>query len=323
MDPEEQNPGTDAQDATFDQDWDSALSGELPPPTGQSGDQGQPTEPTQSDVSRQGQAGVPAAADTAPEVLAPYLQRAKQAGFDRLEDALDAARNFQSIKGQLPNLQETWKKQHLTPLERQLAAYQERERQALDQFASVDPYTNTVRSPQERQRIYAEWQEEQRQLALQDQQAQDQQQQALAQQQARAEFEQKQAQVAQMERGNLKLLALNSLKPFTETLAKNYGIPTAEVQRYIDETGMIQKVQALEDMRQYGPMIAGLEDYARVRAGQLQQDNARNANANGRYRDVGQGGGGTGGQSGSDRWAKANDEDFDRAWKRAMNGTLA
>lgn len=321
MDPETQDTGTVDQDAAFDQDWGSALSGDLPAPTGQSGTTGEDAEQTRPDVSRPGQTPAPSAAAPATD-LTPYLQRAKEAGYDDLESALAAARNFQSLKGQLPNLQETWKRQHLTPLERRVAAYEERERQALEQFVAYDPQTNQPRSYQEQQQLRAAYQEEQRQNALQEQQEQGRQQQALAEQQAREELTQKQQQVAEMERGNLKLLAINSLRPFTETLASNYKIPVAEVQRYIDETQMLQRVQALEDMTQYGPLVSGLEDYVRVRAGQIQQDAARNANASGRYRDVGQAGGGSGGQSGANRWAKANDDDFDRAWERAKQGLL-
>jgi len=313
------------EEAAFDQSWDSALRGELAPPTGQSEEQANPPDQTPPVDAPAGQAAPPVAGESQPssETIPDFLlQRAKEAGFDSVDEALKAARNFQSIRGQLPNLEQKWKEQHLSPLERRIQMYEERERQALDQYINYDPTTNMPRPPEERQQVAAQIQQAQAQEQAAAQAAQRQAQEAAEATQRQTELQAREARVAEAEKGNLKLIAINSLQPYTESLAQTYKVPVAEIQRYITETGLVQRVQTLDDMRQYGPMIDALEAHVKVRAGQLQEEAARLANAGGRYRDLGQGGGGQGGQSAGDRWVKANDQDFERAWARALRGEL-
>ena len=322
---EEQNGQPPMQDeAAFDQSWDSALRGELPPPTGQPGEP-QSAETPQPGEQPAGQEPTPAAgspeptSETIPESL---LQRAREAGFDDLDSALKAARNFQSIRGQLPNLEQKWKEQYVAPLEQRIQVYEQRERQALEQYTNYDPATGLPRTPEERQRVANEIRAAQAQEQAAAQAALDQQQQAETERQRQADLQAREQRVAQAEQGNLKLIAINSLQPYTQSLAQTYKVPVAEIQRYIEETGMVARVQALEDMRQYGGMVQALEDHVKIRASQLQEEAARLANAGGRYRDIGGGNAGAGGQRSGDRWTKANDQDFERAWERAMRGEL-
>lgn len=315
MDPE-QEIGTDAQVDDFDQDWQAALSGDLVAPSDGTSDQSDDTRPVAPAAGQ----GSPAAAEPAP-VPDYLLQRAKEAGFESLDDALKAARNFTSIRGQLPNLEAKWRQQHLSPLEQRLQEYESRERQALEQFVAYDPYENRPRTAQEQAYIRNQYEAEQRQQQeAQQYYAQQQQAQEQAQRQ-QAELAQREQSVGEMERGNLKLLAINSLTPFVQSLATTYKIPAREVQRYIDETGMVEQVKAMDDMRQVGPLVAGLERFVQVRANQLQEEQARTASA--KYRMPGGGGGGAGGQTGTDRWASMNDADFERSWQRALQGNLA
>lgn len=324
MDEEQTGQSPMQEEAAFDQNWDSALRGELPPPTGQSGEP-QAAENPQPGEQPAGQEAPPAAgspeppAETVPESL---LQRAREAGFDDLDSALKAARNFQSIRGQLPNLEQKWKEQYVAPLEQRIQVYEQRERQALDQYINYDPATNLPRSLEERQRLTLQIQQAQAEEQAAAQAALERTQQAEQERQRQADLATREQRVAQAEQGNLKLIAINSLQPYTQSLAQTYKVPVAEIQRYIEETGMVARVQALEDMRQYGSMVQALEDHVKIRASQLQEEAARLANAGGRYRDMGNGGAGAGGQQSGDRWTKANDQDFERAWERAMRGEL-
>lgn len=308
--PEGNAPLTQAD--TFDQDWNAALAGEYPPPgSGQSQDQ--PDASVQSPIGQS--AASPSPQPTPPAIPDHIAKAAREAGFSSVDEALAAARNFQSMRGQLPNLEEKWKKQHVEPLAQKLSTYEQREKDAWEQFLRVDPLSGFPRTEAERQAIIARRTEEDR--AEEAQQAQ-----AQAQARFRAEQEALQverANVTEIQTNALKLVAINSLAPYRASLAKEHNVPESEIQQYMDATGMIEKVQSLTDLRGFGPLLEGLENHIRVRATQLQAQRQRDAK--GRYRDVGTPAG-SGGQSSAGRWERASEAEFDQAWARALRGEL-
>jgi hypothetical protein len=321
---------------TFDRDWAAARGGTLEGPAGQpvSGD-GTP-EPSAPATPDAGQFGTASPAPASPPVAAQapsepvqqpfalpdqYQQRLREVGAASLDDALTMARQFQSVRGQLPNLEQRWREQHVAPLEQELTTLREERRQALDRLVQVDPNTGQQRPPQDqayiRQQIAA--------AEAQQTEAQRRQQEQNELQQMRATVQQQQAQAQQSETEALKLTALNVFPQWKAEIARVHGIPVAELDTYTQQFGYddrIKNFRSQDDLRQVGPMMESLQQYAIMRQGQLTQQQAAQANTAGRYRDVGAAGSGTGGQAAGDRWVKANDQDFESAWKRALRGEL-
>jgi hypothetical protein len=321
---------------TFDRDWAAARSGTLEGPASQpvSGDgTPEPAAPVAPDAGQSGTAS-PAPASSPVAAQAPsepvqqpfalpdqYQQRLREVGAASLDDALTMARQFQSVRGQLPNLEQRWREQHVAPLERERDALLEERRQALDRLVQVDPNTGQQRPPQDqayiRQQIAA--------AEAQQTEAQRRQQEQHELQQMRATVQQQQAQAQQSETEALKLTALNVFPQWKAEIARVHGIPVAELDTYTQQFGYddrIKNFRSQDDLRQVGPMMESLQQYAIMRQGQLTQQQAARANTAGRYRDVGAAGSGTGGQAAGDRWVKANDQDFESAWKRALRGEL-
>lgn len=320
---------------TFDRDWAAARSGTLEGPASQpvSGD-GTP-EPAAPVAPAAGQPGTASPAPASPPVAAQapsepvqqsfalpdqYQQRLREVGAASLDDALTMARQFQSVRGQLPNLEQRWREQYVKPLEQERDTLLEERRQALDRLVQVDPNTGQQRPPQDqayiRQQIAA--------AEAQQAEAQRRQQEQSELQQMRATVQQQQ-QARQSETEALKLTALNVFPQWKAEIARVHGIPVAELDTYTQQFGYddrIKNFRSQDDLRQVGPMMESLQQYAIMRQGQLTQQQAAQANTAGRYRDVGAAGSGTGGQAAGDRWVKANDQDFESAWKRALRGEL-
>jgi hypothetical protein len=119
------------------------------------------------------------------------------------------------------------------------------------------------------------------------------------------------------------MTALNALPLWKAQVVQEYGVPLTELDAYTQKFNYEDRIKAFGegDMRQVGPMLEAIQQYAVMRQEQLQGENARLANAGQRYRDVGSPAG-AGGQSSGDRWGKANDDDFAKAWERAKRGEL-
>lgn len=321
----------------FDQDWAAARNGTLEGPARQPAAGDGTPEPSAPPAPAAAQSGQPIPAPASPPVAAQapsepaqqqpftlpdqYQQRLREVGAASLDDALTMARQFQSVRGQLPNLEQRWREQHVAPLEQELTALREERRQALDRLVQVDPNTGQQRPPQDqayiRQQIAA--------AEAQQTEAQRRQQEQIELQQMRATVQQQQAQAQQSETEALKLTALNVFPQWKAEIARVHGVPVAELDRYTTQFGYddrIKNFRTQDDLKQVGPMMESLQQYAIMRQGQLTQQQAAQANSQQRYRDVGAAGSGTGGQAAGDRWAKANDQDFESAWKRALRGEL-
>lgn len=320
---------------TFDQDWAAARSGTLAGPERQpaAGDgTPEPTSPAPPVAAEPGQPSAPPASPPVavqaatpappptpvPFTLAPEVVQQFPAEMRTPEAIARAARSFLSVQGQLPNLEQRWREQHVAPLQQELTALREERRQALDQLVRVDPNTGQQRTPQDQAYIRSQI----AQAEAQQTEAQRRQQEQAEVQQARQIVQQQQAQVQDQGQAAMKLVAINSLPSYKQRLAETYGVPLAELDQYTTMHDYSGRVQGLGDLSHFGGMITALEDYAKIRQTQIAQQNAAVANAAGRYRDTGAAGAGTGGQAAGDRWAKANREDFESAWKRAIRGEL-
>lgn len=322
---------------SFDRDWAAARSGTLEGPARQpaSGDgtpepatpaapvTAPPSEPSAPPASPPVAAQAPS--DPAPQqpftLPDQYQQRIREVGAANLDEALQYARQFQSIKGQLPNLEQRWRSQYVAPLEQELATLREERRQALDRLARFDPNTGQPRTPQDEAYIRSQI----AQAEAQQTEAQRRQQEQAELEQARQVIQQQQAHAQQSETEALKLTALNVLPQWKAEIARVHGVPMAELDNYTQQFGYDDRIKGFrtqDDLRQVGPMLESLQQYAIMRQGQLAQQTAAQANQAQRYRDVGSAGAGTGGQASGDRWVKANDQDFESAWKRALRGEL-
>jgi hypothetical protein len=319
---------------SFDRDWSAARSGTLEGPARQPATEGgtsDPTAPVAPGADQPGQtlpapASPPVAAQEAsppqpaytlsPEVLQQFPQEMRSP-----EAIAQAARQFLSIRGQLPNLEQTWRSQYVAPLEQELNTLREERRQALDQYIRVDPQTGQIRPPEHQ----AYYRQQVQQAEQQQTEAQRRQQEQQELQQARATVQQQQQMALQSETEALKLTALNVLPQWKAEIARVHGVPAAELDAYTQQFGYedrIRQFRSQDDLKQVGPLLESLQQYAIMRQGQLQQQQAQQANGAGKYRDVGASGSGTGGQASGDRWTKANDQDFESAWKRALRGEL-
>lgn len=322
---------------TFDQDWAAARAGTLEGPARQPATEGGTSDPLTPAAPVAAQPGEPAAPPASSPVAAQapspvpdpqafvlpdqYQQRLREVGAPTLDDALNMARQFQSVRGQLPNLEQRWRQQYVAPLETELNTLREERRQALDRLVQVDPNTGQQRPPQDqayiRQQIAAaEAQQTEGQRRQQEQEE-------LAQ--ARQVVQQQQQQAVQAETDMLKLTALNILPQWKAEIVRVHGVPLAELDAYTQQFGYddrIRNFRTQEDLKLVGPMMESLQQHAIMRQGQMAQESAARANGAGKYRDTGSAGVGTGGQAAGDRWAKANDQDFEAAWKRALRGEL-
>jgi hypothetical protein len=321
---------------TFDQDWAAARNGTLEGPARQpvaEGGTSEPSAPPAPDAAQPGTASpAPASSPVAAQApsepaqqpaytLSPEVLQQFPAEMRNPEAIARAARSFLSVQNQLPNLEKRWQDQYVAPLQEELNTLREERRQALDRLVQVDPNTGQQRPPQDqayiRQQIAA--------AEAQQTEAQRRQQEQSELQQMRATVQQQQAQAQQSETEALKLVALNVMPQWKAALAKEHGVPMAELDAYTQQFGYDDRIKSFRtqaDLGQIGPMMEGMQQYAVMRQGQLTQQQAAQANGANRYRDVGAAGSGTGGQAAGDRWVKANDQDFESAWKRALRGEL-
>jgi hypothetical protein len=131
---------------TFDRDWAAARGGTLEGPASQpvSGDgTPEPSAPATPDAGQFGTAS-PAPASSPVAAQAPsepvqqpfalpdqYQQRLREVGAASLDDALTMARQFQSVRGQLPNLEQHELQQMRATVQQQQAQAQQSETEAL------------------------------------------------------------------------------------------------------------------------------------------------------------------------------------------------
>lgn len=328
---------------TFEQDWASAQRGSFEGPASQPASGGGTPEPENpatpgeapSSLTPPAPASSPVAAQGSPEPApatppaqpAPfqlpdhYQQRLREVGAGSLDEALQYARQFQSLKGQLPNLEQRWRQQYVAPVEAELNTLRERERQALERLVTHDPQTGQPRPPEDaalmRQRVEAAQALETQQRTQEQQRQQEQ----VELAQTRQQLAQAQQQTAEQAQMGLRMTALNAVPLWKEQLVQQYGVPRAELDAYTQRFDWEAKIKGMEGpgFQRFGSMLESLQEYAEMRQGQLQEQTAREQTA--KYRDVGSPSG-AGGTSSADRWAKSNREDFASAWQRALRGEL-
>ena len=320
---------------SFDRDWAAARNGTLEGPARQPVSEGGTSEPSTPaapvttpqpessapPASPPVAAQVPSPAPAPTYTLAPEVLQQFPVEMRSPEAIARAARQFLSIQGQLPNLEQKWRQQYVAPIEQELTTLREERRQALDRLVQYDPNTGQARTPQDQAYIRAQITAAEQQQTEQARRQQEQQELA----QARQTVQQQQALALRSETEALKLTALNVLPQWKSTVAQQYGVPQAELDAYTQQFGYDDKIKGFrtqDDLKQVGSMLESLQQYAIMRQGQLQQQQAQQASSQQKYRDVGAGGAGTGGQAAGDRWSKANDQDFEAAWKRALRGEL-
>lgn len=332
-----------ASEDSFDRDWAAAKVGTYTGSTSQSNAEGgteapvTPAPPVTAEPDRlappPASAPVVAAREPSPTPppqptaptysLDPALLQQFPAEMRTPEAIARAARQFLSIQGQLPNLEQKWRQQYVAPIEQERDRLLTERRQALEQLATIDPNTNRPRTPQDeayiRQQIAAAEALEAQKATTAQQQQQD----RAAVQQAQAVLQQREQEVQAQGVGALRLTALNALPLWKAQVVQEYGVPLAELDAYTAKFNYEERIKGFgeDDMRQVGPMLEALQNYAVMRQEQLQGEQARLANAGQRYRDLGSPAG-AGGQSSGDRWTKANDDDFTKAWERAKRGEL-
>lgn len=315
-----------AQADTFDQDWEAAQRGDYEGPTGQSVDDSASSDPT----PRQPGASAPDRSQPAPaptnqpaqefQLPAEWQNRMREVGAQTPDELFQLARQFQSIKGQLPNLEQRWRDQYVTPIEQERDALRAERQQALDTFVRVNPQTGQPRSFQEQQQIQAAIQQAEAQKTQQAQAERV----PVELQQREQQINERAEQVNLAGEAALKIVAINSIPKFTARLAEQFNVPQADLDAYVQQSDFSGRVDSLPpgELKSFGFLISELTNYAKVRATQVGGDARRQAVDTQRYRDVGTSNQGGGGQSGSDRWTKANGETFDKAWERALAGEL-
>lgn len=325
---------------TFDQDWQAAKTGTFDgagePAANLPGDAGAeqpgqvPPPAAAPTPTAQGQTQPPSSSPSFawPEDVRPLIEQLPAEMRTNPREVITAARSFLSVRGQLPNLQETWRREHVAPVEqrlteaeRELQTLREERRQALESFVTTDPQSGRIRTPQEQQAIRS-------QIAAAERDQQGQQQQVQAEQERQQQLTQREqqaqalfAQATQVSDAGLRILALNSLPGFVTQLAEATGVPAAELHQFVKDNDFQGQLDRMADLRQWGTLVQGLTMHAEARGKQVVAEKQRQAGQDGRYRDVTTGGG-RGGQAGGNRWDRATPGEFDNAWSRALAGNL-
>jgi hypothetical protein len=323
---------------TFDQDWQAAKTGAFDgvgePATDPPGDavadqpgQGQPPAAAPTPTA-QGQVQPPSPSFAWPEDVRPLIEQLPAEMRTNPKEVIAAARNFLSVRGQLPNLQETWRREHVAPVEQRLTAAErelqtlrEERRQALESFVTTDPQSGRIRTAQEQQAIRNQIAaaERDQQAQVQSTQAEQERQQQLTQREQHAQA--LMAQAAQVSDAGLRILAHNSLPGFITQLAESTGVPASELHQFVKDNDFQGQLDQMQDLRQWGTLVQGLTMHAEARGKQVVAQKQAEAGQGGRYRDVASGGG-RGGQAGGNRWDRATPGEFDNAWNRALAGNL-
>ena len=306
-----------AQQDDFDRQWLSAQSGmgvtsAGEPVVSQSNEAPEPSAP--APVQTQGDAAVaPAATEQqapAQFQLTPEIQaRMKQVGAESLDQLLEFTRGYHSLRGQLPNLEQGWKQKYLSPVEQELNRLREERRLAVEDFIKVDPATGRVRSQQDQDAIRAKFAQEEQQVKEQ-----------ATKSQKEAELDEREKRVEAVETSLLRTGITESIKQYTAALAKNHGVPEADIQRYMKQTRFMERLGDIPDLSMFQHFIIELADQTE----EIAKANlaAKQEAAAAKYRDVGNNAGGQGGQQSGARWERTSDDDFDKAWQAARDGRL-
>ena len=309
---------------TFDDQWGAAMGGTLEPPA-QAVVATDPvaapvteasvqaaSEPRQAQVATQPAAAPATTPDTQVEgafVLPDHLQqRLREVGAKDLDELFQFGRGFQSVRGQLPNLEAKWKKQHLDPVMAERDRLLRQEQAAIEDFVRVDPQTGRARTPQEQEAVRARI-AQQRQEEQQVQQAS----------QRETQLTEREQRVVAAEDAVLRNAASQTIPMYKQDLARQTGVPVAEIDTYIQQTNFLDRVKNMPQVEMFGSLLVELGNFAEVRAHQLQQQKLQQADT--RYRDVG-GNSGAGGQQAGHRWDAVSNDDFDKSWEAALEGRL-
>lgn len=350
--------GSFANDGPSDADWGAAMAGTYSGPTTavvperpQTLDAPQPTHQPSPAAPAQPQAaqvnpldqGVPQARETQPTPpsqpqggdqsqfqwptdVAPLLQNLPPEFRNNPAQVIQAARQYLSIRGNVPQIEQRWRQQHVEPIaaelqqtKERLEYYESERRAAAQHFIDYDPNTGQARTPQQREaaRAYVEQKLAEEEAARSNRQQATQREQDIAlREQAVQEGMQQNEQALQ---GIARMGAALSIPNYKRSLANHYQIPIAEIDNYASDQQLLQELQTMPDLKMWHGRMQELLNFAAWRAQNRTQDLAAQANANGRYRDVG-GATGSGGQPSGNRWDLSSETDFDAAWERSKQG---
>ena len=349
--------GSFANDGPSDADWDAAMAGTYtgvstadPPERTQTLDAPQPTHQPSPAAPAQPQAAqfnplaqeAPPARETQqapppqqggeqapfqwPTDVAPLLQNLPPEFRNNPAQVIQAARQYLSTRGNFPQIEQRWRQQHVEPIAAELAQtkerleYYESERRAAAQhFIDYDPNTGQARTPQQREaaRAYVEQKLAEEEAARSNRQQATQREQDIAlREQAVQQGLQQNEQALQ---GIARMGAALSIPTYKQRLAQHFQIPKSEIDAYASDQQLLQELQTMPNLSAWNGRMQELLNFASWRAQNRTQDLAAQANANGRYRDVG-GATGSGGQPSGNRWELASENDFDTAWERSKQG---